>query len=115
MVKFTQTVDFSGFQPLPSTFTSGVWGAAVGSETLVIGWYRDAISEPPNWTLHPVIYGQTVILTVPGTAAEWTVLFYDTKTGTDLVGTAKATRKGNTISVTLPDFTDDIAFKMYPA
>jgi hypothetical protein len=112
-VNFVQGVDFSGFKPLTSTSSSGVWGAAVGNETMVLGWYRDAASEPPNWNLRPVVSGQTVTITIPGTAANWKIDFYDTQTGTDIVGSATAVRTGNSITITLPDFTDDIAFKIY--
>jgi hypothetical protein len=109
---FVTDVDFSGFQPLTATSSSGVWGAAVGNEKMVLGWYRDAGSEPPDWKLQPIISNQTVILTVPGTATNWQVDFYDTKTGTDIVSSTMVTQEGNKIAITLPEFTDDIAFKM---
>jgi hypothetical protein len=110
---FGSTVDFSGFQPLTSTSSSGVWGAAVGNEEMVLGWFRDAKSEPPNWNLQPVISKQTVTITVPGSAANWQVDFYDTKTGTNLISSAAVTRKGRNITIALPDFQDDIAFKLH--
>jgi hypothetical protein len=113
VVNFTQGVDFSGFQPLTSTSSSGVWGAAVGNETMVLGWYRDAASEPPDWKLQPIISNQTVTLTVPGKAANWKIDFYDTKTGTDIVSSSTVTRKSDKVTILLPDFTDDIAFKLY--
>jgi hypothetical protein len=112
-VNFVRGINFSGFAPLKSTFSSGVWGAAVGSGKMIIGWYRDAASEPPNWNLKPVVSKQTVTVTVPGTAAGWKIDFYDTKTGTKIMGTASASRKGGTVTITLPNFSDDIAFKMY--
>jgi hypothetical protein len=111
-VNFVNGVNFSGFKPLTSTSSSFVWGAAVGNESMVLGWYRDAGSEPPDWNLQPVVTGQTVTITVPGLAADWKVDFYDTRTGTDIVASAAATRNGNSITVSLPDFTDDIAFKL---
>jgi hypothetical protein len=110
---FVQGVDFSDFKPLKSTFTSGIWGAAVGNESTVLGWFRDATCEPPNWNRKPVLSGQTVTITVPGSVGNWRIDFYDTQTGTKIVSSAKATRKGNTVSIMLPDFTDDIAIKMY--
>jgi hypothetical protein len=99
---------------LTSTSSSGVWGAAVGNEKMVLGWYRDAKCEPPNWDLRPVLSKQTVTLTVAGSAANWQIDFYNTKTGTDIVSSTRGTRKDNKVTLTLPDFTDDIAFKMYP-
>jgi hypothetical protein len=110
---FVDGVDFSGFQPLRSTTSSAVWGAAIGNEKMVLGWYRDAASEPPDWKLQPATLKQKITLTVPGSAANWKVDFYGTRTGTDIVGSATALRTGGNVTITLPDLTDDIAFKMY--
>jgi hypothetical protein len=110
---FIQGVDFSDFKPLASTSSFAVWGAAVGNKTTVIGWYRDATSEPPDWNLKPKISNQTVVLTVPGTAANWQIDFYNTKTGADIIASTAVNRTGKTITITLPEFTDDTAFKMY--
>jgi hypothetical protein len=113
VANFIKDVDFSGFHPLTSSSSSGVWGAAVGDETMVLGWFRDSTSEPPNWNLRPVVSKQTVSITVPGRATHWQVDFYNTKTGTEIVSTIMATRNGDTVTMTLPDFADDIAFKMH--
>ena len=109
---FTDGVDFSGFKPLTSTSSTAVWGAAVGNESMVLGWFRDAASEPPDWNVQTIPAGKTVTITVPGTAANWQVDFYDTSTGTTILSSTSVTRQGNTVTVTLPDFQDDIAFKM---
>jgi hypothetical protein len=109
---FVRGVDFTGFQPLTSTSNSGVWGAAVGNEKVVIGWYRDATSEPPDWKVQRILSKQTVTITVPGTAANWQVDFYNTGNGTEIVSSTAVTRKGDKVTIPLPDFTDDIAFKM---
>jgi hypothetical protein len=112
-VNFVNGVDFSGFQPLTSTSASGVWGAAIGNEKMVLGWYRDAASEPPSWPLQPSISKQKVTLTVPGSVTNWKVDFYSTKTGIDIVSSTTGTRYGARVTITLPNFTDDVAFKMY--
>jgi hypothetical protein len=78
----------------------------------VLGWFRDAKSEPPDWNLQPVISKQTVTISVPGNAINWKIDFYNTKTGIDIISSAVVTRKGEKITITLPDFKDDIAFKM---
>ena len=113
-VNFVQGVDFSGFKPLTSASSPAVWGASVGNDHLVLGWFRDAVSEPPDWTVRTIPAGQTVTITVPGTAANWQVDFYDTKTGTTKISSASIIRHGSTVTVTLPAFQDDIAFKMMP-
>jgi hypothetical protein len=38
--------------------------------------------------------------------------FYRTQTGTDVISSTTVTRQGNTLILALPDFSDDIAFKM---
>lgn len=114
-VNFTKEVDFANFQPLTVHLPAGtkIWGAAVGNEKMVIGWFRDVGCEPPKWPLQPVISGQTVSITVPGSASEWKIDFYDTKTGTDITSSMTTIRQGDSLIVLLPDFIDDIAFKMY--
>jgi len=111
--KFVSGIDFAGFKPLTSQSSGSVFGGVLGNEKMVIGWYRDAGSEPPDWKLQPVITKQTVILTVPGSESQWKVDFYNTKTGTDMISSDMVSRSGGIITVSLPDFSDDIAFKMY--
>ena len=112
---FVKGVDFAGFQPLiaRSSIGSKITGAAIGNEKTVIGWFRDVDCEPPKWNLQPVISKQIVTITVPGSFPTWRVDFYSTETGTDIISSITAARKGNSIAVALPDFADDIAFKMY--
>ena len=111
-VNFVSGVDFSGFQPLASTTSSGVWGAAVGNEKMALGWFRDAGSEPPDWPLQPVVSKQSVTVTVPGNASNWKVDFYSTRDGTTILSSVTVSRTGSTVTILLPDFQDDIAFKM---
>lgn len=111
-VSFVNGVDFTGFKPLSATSTAMVWGAAVGNEDSVLGWYRDATCEPPDWKVQSIPAGQAVTITIPGTSPNWQVDFYDTKTGTTILSSTTFSRQGDTVTVTLPAFQDDIAFKM---
>ncbi|NTW08712.1 MAG: hypothetical protein HGA28_04000 [Anaerolineaceae bacterium] len=111
-VQFMNGVDMTGFKPVAAQLSDKILGAALGNENLIIGWFRDAFCEPPNWNLQQLISKQTVTITVPGTSDNWKIDFYDTKTGTDIVSSLMVTRKGDKVTITLPDFTDDIAFKM---
>ena len=112
-VEFVKGVDFTGYQPLAFQLSGNkAWGAVVGNETSAIGWFRDAYCIPPNWPLAGVISGQKVLISVPGKAANWQVDFYATSSGTDLIQSITVARQGNTLNVPLPDFKDDIAFKM---
>lgn len=113
--RFTKGMDFTGFEPLDIKYPAGtkIWGAALGNYQMAIGWFRDAASEPPNWNLQPSLKGQTVTVTLPGTSPDWQADFYDTKTGDPLGGSVLLTRQGSGVTVPLPDFTDDIAFKLF--
>jgi len=111
-VNFVDGIDLSGFGPLTTRTSSDIWGAAVGNEKHIIGWFRDAACEPPDWNLKPILSGQTVTITVPGSATNWQIDFYDTKTGTDIVSSIAIKTKGNTATIPFPDFADDIVFKM---
>ncbi len=110
--RFLQGVDWIDFRPIPARASAGIFGAALGDQHSIIGWYRDASSEPPNWPLQPVVSGQSVTLTVPGTAAQWQVDFYDARTGTDLLASHTVAQQADQLTLALPDFTDDIAFKL---
>jgi hypothetical protein len=111
---FTNGIDFSGFQPLKSTISSDIWGATIGNDKMVLGWYRDASSVAPNWSMKPEVSKQTVTITVLGSAANWQVDFYNSKDGTTILSSVAVSRKGSAITIPLPDFQDDIAFKLYP-
>lgn len=111
--EFVKGTDFAGFAPLESKTTKGVWGAAVGNESNLMGWFRDAGCEPPDYKLKPVLSGQSVTITVSGTAAKWQIDFYSTKDGLTLLGSVDVTCSGKTITIPLPDFSDDIAFKAH--
>jgi hypothetical protein len=111
--RFIRGVDVTGFGPIAAKSTGKILGAVLGNEGMIIGWYRDAACEPPDWSTQAVVSGQSVTLTVPGWALDWQVDFYDTKTGTDVIRTTLVTRNGGTLTIPLPDFSDDIAFKVY--
>jgi hypothetical protein len=113
--RFIDKVDFKNFTPFNIQFSLAITGAVIGNEKMILGWFRDAKCEPPDWKLLPVISKQSVTITVPGSTTNWKVDFYNTKTGTDIIQSITTTQKGNKITISLPDFTDDIAFKMYPS
>ena len=113
VLRFSEDLDMAGFKPVPARTSGKIFGAALGNETTIIGWYRDVTCEPPDWNLQSVISKQTVSITAPGSASNWKIDFYATRTGTDIISSALVTRSGTKITITLPDFTDDIAFKMY--
>jgi hypothetical protein len=110
--RFIRGTDMTGFRPVTAQGSGMILGAALGNDRLIIGWYRDRTCEPPDWNMQPVISQQTVTVTVPNPGAGWGVKFYDTKTGNELTGSGTVTATGNAVVIPLPDFKDDIAFKL---
>ena len=113
IVRFVEGVDMTGFKPIVAQASGKLFGAALGNEKMIIGWYRDALCEPPDWNVQPVVSKQTVTLTVSGMAPNWQVDFYSAKTGIDIISSTTVTQQAGTITITLPDFADDIAFKIH--
>jgi hypothetical protein len=112
--KFIKNVDYFNFKPLDAQFSATITGGVIGNDQSIIGWFRDASCEPPDWNMKAVITKQNVTITVPGSTTNWKVDFFNTKTGTDIIQSATVSRKGEKITISLPDFKDDLAFKMVP-
>ena len=121
VARFLEGVDYSGFQPIAATFSSGATGAALGSESRIIGWARDRRSTAsaswpatPGWPDNAPLAGQTVTIAAPGRSNEWLVTFYGTSTGT-IVDSVSATQASDgRVTVQLPSFTPSIAFQIRP-
>jgi hypothetical protein len=112
VLRFAEGLDMTGFKPVPARTSSKLFGAALGNETNIIGWYRDASCEPPDWNLQAVISGQSVKVPVPGSAESWKIDFYSTKDGKTILSSVSLPSKGSTVVIPLPDFQNDIVFKM---
>jgi hypothetical protein len=80
---------------------------------VVLGWFRDASSEPPDYPQKPKLTGQSVTITVPGDFNDWKADFYSTEDGVTVLGSVDVSREGNAITIPLPDFCGDIAFKAF--
>jgi hypothetical protein len=111
---FAAGVDFSGFEPVPARLSGKISGAALGNDKMILGWFRDAACEPPDWNLQASISGQSASLSAPGDASAWQVDFYDPAEGSRVSGSITVQRTGERVIVPLPDFVDAIAFKMMP-
>jgi len=119
VARFLASVDYSGFQPIRATFSSGVTGAALGSESLIVGWVRDKLSAAsanwpatPGWPDTAPLAGQTVTVAAPGRSNEWLVTFYDTSTGTAVDSVSTSQAADGSMIVKLPSFKPSIAFQI---
>ena len=93
VARFVEGVDMTGFKPIAARASGKIFVAALGNGKMIIGWYRDALCEPPDWNVQPVVSKQTVTLTVFGMAPNWQVDFYSTKSGTGIISSTTVTQK----------------------
>jgi hypothetical protein len=107
---FAAGVDFTGFRPVEVALPRELKSAALGNGRVVIAWFRDARCEPPDWPLRSVA-GQRVTLSLPGTAREWAVEFYETISARR-IGSGTARRERGAFHVELPAFEGSIALKL---
>jgi hypothetical protein len=108
VARFLKDVDYRGFRPIEALAGKEIWGGAIGSEKVVLAWFRDVLSRPPLWPVRR-LEGQSVSLTMPGNPARCEVVFYDTSSG-DVTGQLRCPPG----RVPLPPFEDSIALKMFP-
>jgi hypothetical protein len=80
----------------------------IGNETEILGWFRDARCEPPDWPMQPTS-GQTVALELPG--ASWQAEFFDTATG-ESTGECLAIMGNGPANIVLPTFRGSLAIRV---
>jgi hypothetical protein len=112
IVNFVSGVDYTGFSPIPISTTSGVIGAIVGSNSIMLGWFRDVnCTLQTNWE-QDQIDGQTVTVKSIG-GKSWAVQFYNTATGDPIANSGSTIiTQNNQLIVPLPSFTISIAFML---
>ncbi len=105
---FVRDVDFSGFVPIPCTLSEGLRGAMIGNQTDILGWFRDARCEPPDWPMQPTSE-QTVALELP--RASWRAEFFDTATG-ESTGKSQTIVGDRPAKMLLPTFRGSLAIRL---
>jgi hypothetical protein len=105
---------FAHFEPLIAVASPGIAGAAIGDGTAVVGWVRDAACRAPAFGCTSTVSAQQMTLTVPGATGTWNADFFATSGGTDVSSSARIEARNGTLSVALPDFTGDVAFRVMP-
>jgi hypothetical protein len=112
---FAGQLDFTGAAPLPVSLSTDLVGGAVGSPARIIGWVRAAACTAPAAACAAPLAGETVSLQLPEAAAAWTATFIETSTGQPMPNGGTATSDGTFVTLTLPAFSDDLAFVLVPA
>ncbi|MBM4046474.1 MAG: glycoside hydrolase family 5 protein [Planctomycetes bacterium] len=110
VARFVKDVDFTDFRPGDALAPSALMGGAVGSKRVILGWFRDARCAAPDWPAQRV-EGQTVRLSVPGSAVPWSAEFCDPRTGA-IVATQSLRCEEGQVRVLLPPFEESIAFRL---
>lgn len=117
--RFLEGVDYTGFEPIAVTLSGGITGAALGSESHIIGWVRDNLSSAsanwpttPGWAPTAALSGQSVTVAASGVSPFWLATFYDTSTGYAVSSVYATQAEDGSITVGLPSFTPSIAFQI---
>lgn len=109
---FVGRLDFTGVAPLGLVLPPELVGGAVGNASQIIGWVRNATCTAPAPDCG-TLSAESLLL--PGGANTWTATFYDTSTGQAMPGPITVVSNGSALTLSLPAFTDDLAFTLVPA
>jgi hypothetical protein len=113
---FLGATDFTGLEPAAVQPGPSLAGAALARQDLVVGWFRDVACADTASSCDATIDGASVVVTLPGAPAPadgaWSATTTDPATGH--TGFATATAAGGSLTVTLPAFSDAIAFQATP-
>ena len=80
----------------------------IGNQTDILGWFRDARCEPPDWPMQPTSE-QTVALELP--RASWRAEFFDTATG-ESTGKSQTIVGDRPAKMLLPTFRGSLAIRL---
>lgn len=109
VARFIQGVDYTGLVPVDAEASAGIRGGVLASARTVLGWYRDADCNPPEWPVQRVA-GQTVSIPLPGGARRWHVELVGTQDGA-LLGSFELETPHRRMVLALPPFEESIAFR----
>jgi hypothetical protein len=107
MARFVTGISFKGLKPGEVMLSKNLKGAALASNELIVGWFRDTQCSPPDWPVRR-LSGESVNLPKVG-GGRWTVQFYDTRSGKPM-GPAMPVEGLNGLLIALPEFSESVAF-----
>ncbi|MCC6145143.1 MAG: cellulase family glycosylhydrolase, partial [Candidatus Hydrogenedentes bacterium] len=105
---FGREMDYTGFAPIPCETPNGLKGGVIGNGKTGIGWFRSPWCVPPDWPSKSAS-NQTVSVEASGTT--WQADFFEPETG-HAIGAARVAVRDGRIRIVLPDFHDDVAFRL---
>jgi hypothetical protein len=106
MARFAKGISFKDLKPAEVVLSKNLKGAALASDRLIVGWFRDAQCSPPNW---PVRRLSAESITLPkADGKRWSVQFYDTLAGKPM-GEAVPVDRLAALAIALPEFSESVA------
>jgi hypothetical protein len=106
MARFVKGISFKDLKPVDVMLSKNLKGAALASNKLIVGWFRDARCGPPDW---PVRRLSSESVTLPKAVGKrWTVQLYDTLTGKPMGAVMPVDRRDGLVIV-LPEFSESVA------
>ena len=105
---FVRGIDCTGFRPIPCTLPGPLKGAAIGNDKMLLGWFRDARCDPPDWPTRPMPR-QAVSVDLPGSL--WQAEFVDTATGKP-VDRVRLVAHDRRVRIAFPEFQGSIAVRL---
>ena len=106
MAHFVKGISFQDLKPADVMLSKNLKGAALASNKLIVGWFRDAQCTPPDWPVRR-LSGESITLS-KADGKRWTVQFYDTLTGKPMGEVVPVDRLGGLV-VALPEFSESVA------
>lgn len=106
VARFVRGIDFAGLKPIEAKPSAQLKGAALGRADLILGWFRDAGCEPPEWPVRNLA-DQAVVLAA--TSGPWRVAFHASGSG-KLDRSHVVRSEAGSLTIALPPFEGSIAF-----
>jgi hypothetical protein len=106
MARFVTGISFKDLKPADIMLSQNLKGAALASNKLILGWFRDSQCSPPDW---PVRKLTVESFTLPKAGGKrWTLQFYDTLTGQPMGEAVPVDRQAGLVTA-LPEFSESVA------
>jgi hypothetical protein len=106
MARFVTGISFKDIKPADVMLSKNLKGAALASNKLIVGWFRDARCNPPDWPVRRLSAESVALPKVGG--KHWTVQFYDTLTGKPMSAVMPVDRQDGVV-IELPQFSESVA------